>query len=146
MAATDYPCTIGDIENYLPPGQSISGSTTPSVTAVDAMIINVSDEINGILRARGFDLPIDSSNDYALSFLNTACIFGTMARWARTKFPSDTGPGGTKGLAAEYEGKYQAFLKLIELRTLGVPDVSRDDAISGFEHSSRPFARRRSVW
>ena len=108
--------------------------------------INVSDEINGILRARGFDLPIDSSNDYALSFLNTACIFGTMARWARTKFPSDTGPGGTKGLAAEYEGKYQAFLKLIELRTLGVPDVSRDDAISGFEHSSRPFARRRSVW
>ena len=146
MAATDYPCGTDDLVTYLPPGQSITDATTPSKTAVESMIVNVADEINGVLRSRGFDLPIDPSLTYALSFLNTCCIYGTLARWARTKFPSDSGPGGSKGLAEDYEVKYQALLKAIELRALGIPDDPRDNAISGFEETSRPFVRRRSVW
>ena len=146
MAATDYPCTVDDLATYLPPSLSITDDTTPSQTAVEAMIVNVADEINGVLRSRGFDLPVPSSLTYALSFLNTCCIYGALARWARTKFPSDSGPGGSKGLAEDYEKKYQALLDAIELRTLGIPDDPRDNAISGFEGTSRPFVRRRSVW
>lgn len=146
MAATDYPCTVDDLATYLPPGLSITDDTTPSQTAVEAMIINVSDEIDGVLRSRGFDLPIPSALTYALSFLNTCCIYGALARWARTKFPSDSGPGGSKGLADDYEQKYQSLLKAIELRTLGVADDSRDNAISGFEGTSRPYVRRRTVY
>jgi hypothetical protein len=146
MGATDYPCTVDDIRNYLPPGLTINSTSDPSQSHVEAMIVNVTDEINGILRSRGFDLPIDPSLTYALSFLNTACIYGTIARWARTKFPSDTGPGGSKGLAEEYEKKYQSFLSLIELRTLGVPGDDREGAISGFLQDNRPFVRRKTVW
>ena len=110
------------------------------------MIVNVCDEINGILEDRGYDLPLDPSLTRALSFLNTVSIFGTLAAWAAVKYPAEVGPGGSKGLAERYATKYEALKLDLKTRNLGLPDATRDNAISGFEGTSRPFARRRSVW
>lgn len=146
MAATDYPCLIEDVVNYLPQGVTISDSTVPSESAVESFITNVCDEINGILEDRGYALPLDPSLTSALSFLNTVSIYGTLAAWAAVKYPADTGPGGSKGLAERYATKYEDLKKDLKTRNLGLPDVSRENAISGFEGTSRPFNRRRTIF
>jgi hypothetical protein len=150
MSATDYPCTTADLTPYLPPGQTITSTTDPSLTDVGAMVVNVADEINGVLRSRGYTLPWSAADTTGLSLLNTTNIYGTLARWARTKFPAEAGPGGSKGLAEDYEKKYQKLLADIEAGALGMADEMRQGTIGqGFEcgdHEPRPFVRRGSVF
>ena len=155
MSATDYPCLPADLTAYLPPGQTITSATDPSATDVAAMIVNVADEINGVLRSRGYTLPWSAADTTGLSLLNTTNIYGALARWARTKFPAETGPGGAKGLAQEYEAKYQKLLGDIEKGALGMADEMRAGTVGqGFTEDisephpvePRPFVRRGSVF
>ena len=150
MSATDYPCLAADLTAYLSPGQTVTSATDPSSTDVAAMIVNVADEINGVLRSRGYTLPWSAGDTTGLSLLNTTNIYGALARWARTKFPAEAGPGGSKGLAEDYERKYQKLLADIEAGALGMADEMRAGTIGqGFsddEHEPRPFVRRGSVF
>ena len=150
MSATDYPCLPADLTPYLPPGQTITANTDPSSTDVAAMIVNVADEITGVLRSRGYTLPWSATDTTGLSLLNTTNIYGTLARWARTKFPAEAGPGGSKGLAEDYERKYQKLLADIEVGALGMADEMRQGTVGqGFDdegYEARPFVRRGSVF
>ena len=146
MAATDYPCLIEDVANYLPQGVSISDSSWPTTAAVESYITNVCDEINAVLEDRGYATPLDPSLTKALSFLNTVNIYGALAAWAAAKYPADVGPGGGQGLVKHYTDKYEELKKDLETRNLGLPDDSRANAISGFEGTSRPYVRRRTVY
>ena len=155
MSATDYPCLPADLTTYLPPGQTVTSATDPSSTDVAAMIVNVADEINGVLRSRGYTLPWSAGDTTGLSLLNTTNIYGALARWARTKFPAESGPGGSKGLAEDYERKYQKLLADIEAGALGMADEMRAGTVGqGFTEDisephpfePRPFVRRGSVF
>jgi hypothetical protein len=129
-----YPVDVADLLPYLPQGVTINDDTTPSSASVHAMIINVCDDINGKLRSRGFAFPLVTTGEAAIdvSFLNTLNIYGALARWGRSKYPSDSGPGGSKGFADDYEKKYQQHLSSIADGALGFPDQRRNVVANGF--------------
>jgi len=146
VVAPNTYCCVDDVAGFLPPGITVSGTTDPSDVQVASYILDVADELNGALRSKGFSLPVTSDDIFAISYLNSANVFGALGVFYKVKYPSDAGPGGSKGAGEYWEGKYQHYLKGIESGALGLPDEDRSGTVGGFEHSSRPFARRRSVW
>jgi hypothetical protein len=82
-----------------------------------ALITLVSAEIDGHLRARGYELPVTDSE--ALAFLTAVCASGTAARTLRSLFPSSEGVGGDQGAASAHEKTYQSGLDLIDKGGLG---------------------------
>jgi hypothetical protein len=127
----------------MPPGVTISDSTTPSADDVAVMALQVVDEVNAHLRNKGFDLTDLPSDNNSLSFLNTVSVWGTLLHWAKAKYPADTGPGGDKGLVAFFGGFYNGFLDLVDKGALGLPDEPRAVIAHGFD---RPMHIERNVF
>jgi hypothetical protein len=89
----------------------------PATSPVSALIPQVSAEIDGHLRARGYVLPV--SDQDALAFLSGVCALGTAARTLRSLFPAADGVSGDAGAAAAHEKSYQADIALIDAGGVG---------------------------
>lgn len=136
-----YPILPVDLLAYMPQGITIDDTTTPSTADVQLMITNVCDRINGVLNSRGFAMPLQTAliDSAGLSFLNTCCTYGVIARWARTKYPSDTGPGGSKGFSEDYSKMFEDFLKQITAGAISLPEEPRAVVSHGFGDGPTDF-------
>lgn len=94
-------CTTADVKAELAT-VTISSATTPTEAQVTSMIVRVSAEINGVLRARGVTVP--PSDDEATDYVKTLAVYGTVASVLAAKF----GHGTPQAAAAEE--RYRAML------------------------------------
>lgn len=87
-------CTISDVRG-LNPKRTYSESTTPTETQVNQYITDIAVEIDNVLQAQGYTIPVTSPENFVshLKLLNTR---GAAAMAEIAMFPESTsGPGGT---------------------------------------------------
>ena len=88
---SDY-CSLGDVQDAIP-GVLLDNDTVPSAGQADGLRAGVCNEIDGILRSRGYTLPITDAE--ALGYLKTVAIYGTAAAILASKFIGQETPGAT---------------------------------------------------
>lgn len=129
-----YPLmsAVGELRDA-PVAPDVTPATQLTETAAASLITQVSAEIDGHLRAKGYVLPVA---DYeALVFLTSVAASGTAARILRSLFPASEGVSGDAGAASAHEKTYQAGLALIDKGGLAA-DMSRSgmSIAHGWEH------------
>jgi phage gp36-like protein len=118
-------CTHSDIYAALPSVAVESSGTVPTETQLDAMIVDVSAEIDGVLRSRSYTLPISDAD--SLAYLKTVCVYGTAAMMLQAKFMED----GSEGGAEFWETRYRKALDDIRSGAVVVPDADIDSVSFG---------------
>lgn len=129
-----YPLmsAVGELRDA-PVEPDATPATQLTASAAASLITQVSAEIDGHLRAKGYTLPVV---DYeALVFLTSVAASGTAARILRSLFPASEGVSGDAGAASAHEKTYQAGLALIDKGGLAA-DMSRSgmSIAHGWEH------------
>lgn len=107
-------------------------ATQLTKTAAELLITQVSAEINGHLRARGYILPVADTE--GLATLKAVCQSGTAARILRSLFPASEGVSGDAGAASAHEKTYQAGLALIDKGGLAA-DMARSGTSIAYDFS-----------
>jgi len=105
-------CTLEDVQ-ALNPKRSYSSSTTPNATQVNALIDLVAVEIDSILQAQGYTVPVTTPSNFvnALKYVNA---YGAAALAEAGMFPETTDPGQTahwQMLNKKYEGWLEQLRK-----------------------------------
>lgn len=119
-------CAIVDVQ-ALNPKRTYGAATTPTSTQVTALIAQIAAEIDAILEAQGYTVPVTSPATFVTSLL-TVNAYGVAALAEAAMFPETTAPGETAHWSY-LEKKYQAWLK--DLRAGIVPSsLSRSEAAS----------------
>lgn len=162
MAVTDY-CTLAEVYPLMslvgelrdaPVAPDTTPATQLTATAAGILITQVSAEIDGHLREKGYVLPVADAE--ALAILKAYCQSGSAARILRSLFPIAEGVSGEAGSASAHEKAYADGLALIDRGGLAAdtetdeetgfssgfsvavdPDVETDEepaSTSGFTH------------
>lgn len=130
------------------PGFVLTQNTVPSNDQAGALIDLISAEIDGLLAARQYVLPV--TNPSSLMLLKTTCIYGSAALIYKAWFAGNDGISGDNGAAKFFEEKYQAQLQNIREGAMG--DAAASEAVSfgsGFVTTEfdkyEPWIRRETV-
>lgn len=122
----DY-CTLDDVSPLISAIGELGDETQLTQAGAGTLITQVSAEIDGYLRARGYVIPV--TDNEALATLRATCMSGSAARILRSLFPATTGVSGDAGAAASHEKTYQAGLDLIDKGGLAA-DMTRSGTTS----------------
>lgn len=107
----DY-CTLDDVSPLNSAIGELSDETALTTAGAGTLITQVSAELDGRLRAKGYLIPVIDTE--ALATLRAYCMSGSAARILRSLFPAATGVGGDGGAAAAHEKAYADGLALID--------------------------------
>jgi len=103
-------CTIADVQ-ALNAKRTYGASTTPTSTQVEALIEQVAVEIDALLQAQGYTVPVTTPDNF-VNFLKYVNAYGAASLAEASMFPETTEPGETAHW--QYlEKKYQSFIKAI---------------------------------
>ncbi len=128
----DY-CALDDVSPLNSAIGELSDDTQLTTTAAAALVTQISDVINGRLRAKGYVIPVIDPE--ALATLRATCKYGAAALILRSLFPAATGVSGDAGAAAAYEKAYERDLALIDDGGLSADMVSSGNSIAhAWEH------------
>lgn len=111
-------------------------ATVPSATQAGAICAQVSAEIDGHLRAKGYALPVTGTE--ALAFLGSVAMNGAAYRILKSAFPAASGVSGDGGAFESLRADYLAGVALIDSGGLGADLVAasgRSRASHGFRDS-----------
>lgn len=125
-------CALTDIYPLLASYGVLDETTTPTAAQGEALVESCATELEGILRAEGYVLPITDGS--LLDFLAKANSYGAAALLLKARYVSATGAGGDGGATTFYEDRYNVFIKVIEGGSLS-PTLPR--AAGGFAHGFR---------
>lgn len=81
-------CTLSDVQELIPKF-TISDTSTPTQTQVESLIAKVAVEIDAVLEAQGFTVPVTSPANFVLWLKNLNAL-GAAARAMQGMFPSTT--------------------------------------------------------
>jgi len=129
-------CIPEDVTPLISLVGTLSDQTQLTDAGVDVLITQVSAEIDGHLRAKGYLLPV--ADPEALGALKATCQSGAAARILRSLFPAAEGVSGDAGSAAFHEKHYQDGLVSIDKGGLAA-----DMVLEGGCRVSDGFPRRR---
>lgn len=104
---------------------TIGASTTPNTTQANAIITDVSNEIDVRLASAGFSVPV-TTPAYLLDWLGLLNAYGAAAAILKSAFPDAVGPGDTPAYAF-WEERYQAGLKLISDGEVAPPGAGSNE-------------------
>ena len=110
-------CSLDDVYPLVSALGQLSTTTKPSEAQGEALLAACATEIDGVLAAKGYELPITDGD--ALAYLATANACGAVAMILKSKYPVDTGAGSDAGAAGFWETRYQARLDAIRAGALG---------------------------
>lgn len=114
-------CTIPDVEAHTSLGYD--AESQPSRTEVQRMITGVAREIDGVLQASGYTLPIATSFTDAIEMLKDYNALGASYKaWY----------GGQRGTAVfpaavSWQTDYKDFLKALKKNETALPGIGPDD-------------------
>lgn len=86
-------CQLSDVQELVPKFP-ISTTTTPTQTQVESLIAKIAVEIDAVLEAQGFTVPIKAPANFVL-WLKTLNALGAAARAMQGMFPSTTDKDST---------------------------------------------------
>jgi len=118
-------------------GPPAVSATVPSATQAAAICAQVSVEIDGHLRAKGYVLPVEDAD--ALAFLGSVAMNGAAYRILKSAYPAASGVSGDGGAFESLRADYLAGVALIDSGGLGVDLVAasgRSRASHGFRDSA----------
>ncbi len=95
-------CTVADVEEEM--GQKFSSTSRPSVPQVEEALEGVSGEIDGVLQASGYPLPVLSAS--ALALLKRYAKFGAAAQAWHSGYVSEDEPARV----TYWRETYEAFI------------------------------------
>lgn len=123
-------CTVADVENEM--GQKFSQSTRPTTDTVETVIDGVSSEIDGVLQAIGYPLPV--TNTSALALLKRYAKFGASAEAWHSGYISDDEPARV----AYWRETYSDFIGRLRRAEQELPgEVSEGGPSTGFSVSTK---------
>lgn len=135
-SVTDALALLGDVT--LRDASTGVAASTPSLTQAQALVAQVTAEIDMHLRGCGYALPITDSE--ALASLQAIAMNGVAARIAKAKWPTDAGPGGEGGVAHALRDDYRRGLAFIDGGGLA-GDISSESASGVVAYAfTRPYA------
>lgn len=123
----DY-CTLDDVSPLISAIGELGDETQLTQAGAGTLITQVSAEIDGHLRARGYVIPVTDTE--ALATLRATGMSGSAARILRSLFPSATGVSGDAGAAAAHEKAYERGLDLIDDGGLAADMVRSGNSIA----------------
>ena len=107
--------------------------TIPTATQGEALIVSSYAEINGLLAAAGYELPITDSG--ALAYLKVVNSYGGAAFILRAKYPTADKPGGGASATTFWTNRYYAALDALKLGAIGGAAVVKSSFSHGFRDS-----------
>ena len=123
MAVTYY-CVIGDIQAKL--GRTYSASTKPTSTQVTAFITDTFAEINGVLDARGYSVPIPTTATTATTILKNINVLGAAAL-AEDAGQSVSMAGSISAQAESLRAQYAEKIDLLGRGRITLVDATETD-------------------
>jgi len=126
MTMTAY-CALSDVYPLVPTlgalsdgssGPPIVAATIPTATQGAALLLSCKAEIDGILGAAGYSLPITDAG--ALTYLSVVNSYGAAAFILRAKYPTADKPGGGASATTFWTGRYYAALEALKTGALGI--------------------------
>jgi len=123
-------CILEHVQT-LNPKRNYNTDSTPSVTQVNALIDQVAVEIDSILQAQGYTVPVTTPDNF-VSFLQYVNAYGAAALAEAGMFPETTDPGQTahwQMLNKKYEG-WLGQLRKGEIPSSLAPGTSSADVAS----------------
>ncbi|MCK9569882.1 hypothetical protein M0R72_13140 [Candidatus Pacearchaeota archaeon] len=103
-------CTITDVQ-ALNPKRTYSTTTTPTTTQVTALIDRIASEIDAVLAAKGYTIPVTTPTTF-VTFLKTVNAYGAGALAEAAMFPETSEAGSTPHWKM-LQTKYDAWMKLL---------------------------------
>lgn len=103
-------CTITDVQ-ALNPKRTYSATTTPTTTQVGTLIDQIASEIDAVLAAKGYTIPVTTPATF-VTFLKTVNAYGAGALAEAAMFPETSEAGSTPHWKM-LQSKYDAWLKLL---------------------------------
>ena len=97
---------------------AFSGTTKPTDTEVDAYCGQITQELNGVMEAAGYTVPVTDAD--ALKLLKLYCCYGVIPLVEMSRTPDEL-KGDEKNLGDIYRGWYEAALKAISAKKLNAP-------------------------
>ena len=110
-------CTLDDVYPLISALGELSSTTKPSEAQGNALVAACASEIDGVLAAKGYELPIIDGD--ALAYLAMVNSYGAAAMLLKAKYPVDTGAGSDAGAAGFWTVRYTACLDAIRAGALG---------------------------
>lgn len=125
--------TVRDAVAYSagPPVIAAVTATEPTATQAAALLAQTTAEIDMHLRGQGYSVP--ASDAEAVASLKAICMNGAAARIAKARWPSDSGPGGDRGVAMALREDYRRGLDFIDSGGLA-SDSSVEDTSGSVNH------------
>lgn len=120
MATTAY-CTIADVETHV--GLPINAESQPGRTEVNRIITTVAREIDGVLQAAGYTLPVGPTFLDALEMLKS---YNTLGAAYRTWYGAQRGTAVFPA-AVSWQTDYREFLKALKKNEIALPGIGPDD-------------------
>ena len=130
-------CTVDEVEDLM--GATFSATSRPNTDEVTAAIDGVSGEIDGVLQATGYTLPVTNAD--ALALLKRYTKFGAAAQAWHTGYVSDDEPARVSYWREAYDG-FIARLRRGEQQIPG--EVIDDEENIAFEIV--PHVQRDRYW
>lgn len=130
-------CTIADVEVLTE--IDWTAATAPTIAQVENMIDNVAAEIDGVLQASGYDVPVSAAD--ALEMLRSINAFGVGPEAYHATFLVEMLPPKVK----YWQDRYDRFLKAVragEVQLPGLEPESDLDAAWGIA----PSIQREDYW
>lgn len=98
-------CTLSDVQT-LNPERTYDATTAPTTTQVNALITQIAVEIDAVLQAKGYTIPVTSPDNF-VDFLKYVNAYGAAALADKGMFPASSDIGQTqhwKELMTIYQG------------------------------------------
>lgn len=106
-------------------GPPVVTATVPSAAQASAVCTQVSAEIDGHLRAKGYALPVSDAE--ALAFLKSVAMNGAAYRILKSALPAAAGPAGDGGAFQSLREDYLAGIALIDSGGLAADLIATSD-------------------
>lgn len=121
---TDGYCTVAHVQS-LNGQRSYDANSIPSSTTVEDFITDVFNEINGVLSALGYTVPVATTYAVASRILRTVNQYGACAKAERATH--SVGLDGESERANELQAEYERLLDLLRDGGLSLVDAERGD-------------------
>jgi len=135
-------CSLSDVYPLIPTlgplldgsaGPPIVTATIPTATQGAALLLSCKAEIDGILGAAGYELPITDVG--ALAYLSVVNAYGGASFILRAKYPTADKPGGGASATTFWTQRYYAALEALKMGAIGATGSRKNSAAHGFRDS-----------
>lgn len=128
-------CSLSGVSPLVPTIGVLTAITVPSAAQAEALIAACAAEIDGVLSAADYELPVTEAS--ALSYLATVNAYGAAAFILKARYPTSAGTGGDSGASTFWTQRYESCLDSIRAGALGSDVAAESGRVAhGFRDSA----------